>query len=166
MKKTILLKNIKCFLYPLGIIGMMLLFIPMVLSEFSEDQIFTQEQIDEYDVTTLTRDDIQLTLVNFTITNRYSIGVYYNYLELMPFEAGTYKAVLMKNKRVTWNAAEMGKMCDTEMGISKLAYLDCFLNEYIPSKNEKFLNYIKYDIYYYKTGVRSYIVNLLNSWIG
>jgi len=141
-----------------------LLMFPLV-NAFYDGQTFTQTQIDNYDVSTLTKQDIDLHPTSYTILTRYSVKVYYDYLEIYPQIDGTY-LVQYSHGRVIWNAEEMGEMCyNVTNPPTHQAYLDCVVNTYIPSKTDRFLNYVRHDAMYYKTGIRSYLINLLNGWI-
>ena len=132
-------------------------------SAFTEGQTFTQTQIDNFDITTLNKNDIDLQLTGYSIRNRYSAILYYDYLEIFPDGQGVYVANYTSNGFII-NAVEFGQECYTA-GISKADYITCIQDVYIEGKTDKFLDYVRYDIFYYKTGVKSALLAWLDTLI-
>lgn len=140
--------------------GILLLF-PLA-SAFYEGQTFTQSQIDGYDILTLTKQDIDLHATSYRVLSRYSVLVYYDYLEIYPQPDNTYIANYSHNY-IILNAVEMGQMCYNQ---NNAVTLNCIKNVYIEGKTDLFLNYVRYDVNYYKTGIKNALLAWLDSLVG
>ncbi len=128
-------------------------------SAYYENQTFTQLQIDNLDISTLTKEDIDLHPTGYS-TYRYLLYINFDYLDIFP-DGNGYRAQYVSG-RISISAYDVIKGC---LKPTKLQIFTCVRDEIVPDKTDLFLDYVKGNVLFYNSEIKGELISWVDEWI-
>lgn len=132
--------------------------IPSVIA-FTDGQTFNQNQIDSYNVSTLTKEDLDLHPTGYS-TYRYLLYINFDYLDIFP-DGNGYRAQYVSG-RISISAYDIVKGC---LKPTKLQIFTCVRDEIVPDKTDLFLDYVKGNVLFYNSEIKGELISWVEEWI-